>query len=43
MSRNNLDPKMLDFAWKVNRLTKDKEALKNSLMTVLKKKDKKEN
>lgn len=30
----------MDYAWKVNRLTKDKEALKNSLLNVLKKKPK---
>ena len=40
MKRNNLEPKVLDYTWKQNRLTKDKEALKNSMMDVIKKKPK---
>ena len=39
MQRHSLDGKVLDFSWKINRLTKDKEALKNSMMTVLRKKN----
>lgn len=40
MKRNNLDPKVSDFTWKQNRLTKDKEALKNSMLDVIRKKPK---
>lgn len=43
MQRNNLDPKILDFTWKQNRLSKDKEALKMSVLNVIKKKPKNEN
>jgi len=42
MKRHNLDPKVNDFVWKQNRLSKDKEALKNSMLDVIKKKPKKE-
>lgn len=38
--RHNLDNKILDFTWKQNRLSKDKEALKNSVLNVIKKKPK---
>lgn len=40
LTRNNLDHKLLDFTWKQNRLSKDKEALKNSVLNVIKKKAK---
>ena len=40
MKRNNQDPKVQDFTWKQNRLTKDKEALKNSMLDVIRKKPK---
>tara|TARA_B110000238_G_C15888031_1_gene336452 strand:+ start:405 stop:536 length:132 start_codon:yes stop_codon:yes gene_type:complete len=40
MKKANLDPKTLDFTWKQNRLSKDKEALKNSMMDVIRKKPK---
>ena len=40
MKRNSLDPKVNDFTWKQNRLTKDKEALKNSMLDVIRKKPK---
>lgn len=40
MKRNNLDPKLNDFTWKQNRLSKDKEALKNSMLDVIRKKPK---
>lgn len=40
MSRHNYDGKVLDFTWKQNRLSKDKEALKKSLMNVIAKKPK---
>lgn len=43
MKRNNLDPKVLDFTWKQNRLSKDKEALKNSMLDVIRKKPKVQN
>lgn len=42
LKRNNLDPKVMDFTWKQNRLSKDKEALKNSMMDVIRKKPKNE-
>jgi len=38
MKRNNLDSKVFDFTWKQNRLSKDKEALKNSMLDVIRKK-----
>jgi hypothetical protein len=38
--RHNLDKKILDFTWKQNILSKDKEALKNSVLNVIKKKPK---
>ena len=37
--RNNFDSKILDYTWKQNRLVRDKEALKNSVMNLIKKKD----
>lgn len=40
MKRNNMDAKVLDFTWKQNRLSKDKEALKNSMLDVIRKKPK---
>ena len=40
MKRNSLDAKVNDFTWKQNRLTKDKEALKNSMLDVIRKKPK---
>lgn len=40
MSRNNFDARVMDFTWKQNRLSKDKEALKNSMMNVIRKKPK---
>ena len=43
MKRHNLDPKVLDFTWKQNRLSKDKEALKNSMLDVIRKKPKQTN
>jgi hypothetical protein len=36
--RNGFDLKSNDFTWKQNRLSKDKEALKNSVLNVIKKK-----
>jgi len=38
MTRHQLDGKMMDYTWKQNRLSKDKEALKNSVMNVIRKK-----
>ena len=40
MKRHNFDPKVLDYTWKQNRLSKDKEALKNSMLDVIRKKPK---
>lgn len=40
MRRHQLDPKVFDFTWKQNRLSKDKEALKNSMLDVIRKKPK---
>ena len=40
MKRHNLDPKQLDYTWKQNRLSKDKESLKASMMDVIRKKPK---
>ena len=40
MNRNNLDGRIMDFTWKQNRLSKDKEALKNSMLNVIRKKPK---
>lgn len=40
MKRHSLDPKLHDFIWKQNRLSKDKEALKNSMLDVIRKKPK---
>ena len=42
ISRHGFDPKCVDFTWKQNRLLRDKEALKSSVMNVIKKKPKKE-
>ena len=42
MNRHNLDPRIFDYTWKQNRLSKDKEALKNSMMNVIKKKPRKD-
>jgi len=38
MNRHNLDARTFDYTWKQNRLSKDKEALKNSMLNVIKKK-----
>lgn len=40
MKKANLDSKTLDFTWKQNRLSKDKEALKMSMRDVIQKKPK---
>lgn len=40
MIRHNYDLKLMDYTWKQNRLVKDKEALKNSVLNVIKKKPK---
>ena len=42
MQKNNFDPKILDYTWKQNRLSKDKEALKAQMMGILQKRPKKE-
>ena len=42
MQRHNFDPKIYDFTWKQNRLSKDKEALKASLLNIIHKKPKKQ-
>ena len=41
MARHNFDAKVFDYTWKQNRLAKDKEALKSSLMNIIQKKPKK--
>ena len=38
MLRHQLDSKILDYTWKQNRWSKDKEALKNSVLNVIRKK-----
>ena len=38
MTRHTLDPRVFDYTWKQNRLSKDKEALKNSMLNVIRKK-----
>lgn len=40
MQRHGMDMKAMDYMWKQNRLSKDKEALKNSILNVIKKKPK---
>jgi hypothetical protein len=40
MQRHGFDPKLTDYSWKQNRLNKDKEALKNSILNVINKKPK---
>lgn len=40
MTRHQYDPKLMDYTWKQNRLSKDKEALKNSVLNVIRKKAK---
>lgn len=40
MKRHNFDTKVMDYTWKQNRLSKDKEALKNSMLDVIRKKPK---
>lgn len=38
LTRHGFDSKLMDYTWKQNRLSKDKEALKNSVLNVIKKK-----
>jgi len=40
MARHQFDGKIMDYTWKQNRLSKDKEALKNSVLNVIRKKPK---
>lgn len=40
MTRHNFDGRIFDYTWKQNRLSKDKEALKSSMLNVLRKKPK---
>jgi hypothetical protein len=40
MQRNDFDPKINDYTWKQNRLSKDKELLKSAMMNVIRKKPK---
>lgn len=42
MIRYGFDMKVIDYTWKQNKLNKDKEALKNMVMGIIKKKDKNE-
>lgn len=41
MARHEYDPRVTDYTWKQNRLSKDKEALKNAMLSVIRKKPKK--
>lgn len=41
MVRHGFDMKVQDYTWKQNRLSKDKEALKNSVLNVINKKKEK--
>lgn len=41
MTRHNFDGKVLDYSWKQNRLSKDKEALKAQMLGVINRKPKK--
>lgn len=43
MQRHEYDGRIMDFTWKQNRLSKDKEALKNSMLNVIRKKPKIQN
>ena len=38
MQRHNFDANVFDYSWKQNGLSKDKEALKNSMLPFIKKK-----
>ena len=38
MQRHQFDGRVFDYTWKQNRLSKDKEALKNSMLNVIRKK-----
>ena len=40
MTRHTFDGRIYDYTWKQNRLSKDKEALKNSMLNVIRKKPK---
>ena len=41
MARHNFDEKVMDYTWKQNRLSKDKEALKAQMLGILNTKAKK--
>ena len=43
MSRHEFDHRVFDYTWKQNRLSKDKEALKNSMLNVIRKKPRMQN
>ena len=43
LSRHNFDAKVMDYTWKQNRLSKDKESLKAQMLGVIKRKPKVEN
>ena len=40
MQRHGFDAHVFDYTWKQNRLSKDKEALKNSMLNVIRKRPK---
>ena len=40
LQRHNLDPNVCDYSWKQNFLSKDKQALKNSMLNIIRKKPK---
>lgn len=43
MRRHNFDRNVYDYTWKQNRLSKDKEALKNSVLNVIRKQPRRQN
>jgi len=40
LQRHNLDPNVCNYSWKQNFLSKDKQALKNSMLNIIRKKPK---
>lgn len=40
LKKNNFDPKVVDYTWKQNRLTRDKEQLKKEVAALVVKKKK---
>jgi len=42
MTKHEFDSRIMDFTWKQNRLSKDKEQLKSAMLHVIRKKPKKQ-